>query len=291
LSKFWIRRFARIYPSHVAVWLLVLLLPVAAGLKDLRHATLNLLLLHAWSTNLDDVFSMNGVTWSLSCEVFFYAMFPLLYVVTDRLRLRTQWVIAVTLFLAATALVVAGSLALETGRFALFVGANPLVRIPEFILGVVGARTLQARWVVPYWAAAPAVAFCAIGLFFYHGSPSGNSWTAPVWLVLIVLVAQAAVRGKEILARPSMVYAGKVSFAFYLVHQLVLHEIFRFLGAGRWQTVVAFGAACGCAALLHRFVEVPAHHAIVVRFAASKQTMPSDGVVGRRTTRPGYARR
>jgi peptidoglycan/LPS O-acetylase OafA/YrhL len=279
-SRFWIRRFARIYPCHAVVWLLVLVLPLVAGPKDPWHATINLLLLHAWSTDLDAVFSMNGVTWSLSCEVFFYAMFPLLFVVTQRLRLRTQWMVAILLFLGATVLVVAGSLAPETDGFALFVGANPLVRIPEFILGVVAARTLQTGRTIPSWSAVVAVAFCAIGLAYFHGSPAGNSWTAPAWLVLIVVVARAAADGRAILAQPWMVYAGKVSFAFYLVHQLTINQTFHLLGAGRWQTALAFVVAGGCAALLHHGVEIPAHLVIVTRFAASKRTTPSDAVAG-----------
>lgn len=272
-TRFWVRRFARIYPSHAVVWLLVLVLPVVAGPKDPWHATINLLLLHAWSTALDDVFSMNGVTWSLSCEVFFYAVFPLLYLVTRRWRLRTQWTVAVLAFLGATVLVVIGSLAPETGRLALFVGADPLVRLPEFLLGVVGARTLAARRVVPVWTAVPALAFCGVGLLLWHGSPSGNSWTAPVWLMLILFVAQATIRGRQVLARPWMIYAGQVSFAFYLVHQLVLKETFQLIGPGRVQAVVTFTVAVGLAALLHRFVELPAQRAIVSRCAPSRSAV------------------
>jgi peptidoglycan/LPS O-acetylase OafA/YrhL len=71
-----------------------------------------------------------------------------------------------------------------------------------------------------------------------------------------------------------------VSFAFYLVHQIALNQTFHLLGTGRWQTALAFAVACGCAVVLHHAVEVPAHRAIVVRFAASKRTTPSDAVAG-----------
>jgi peptidoglycan/LPS O-acetylase OafA/YrhL len=142
----------------------------------------------------------------------------------------------------------------------------------------VAARTLQAGRGVPYWTAVPAVAFCAVGLLPHHGSPSGNSWTAPVWLIVIMFVAQAAVRGTMLFARAWMVYAGKVSFAFYLVHQLVLKQTFHLLGTGGPQALVAVAVAGGSAVLLHRLVEVPAHQAVVARSAASKETVPGDAV-------------
>ena len=276
--RFWVRRAARIYPSHVVVWLLVLVLPIVAGPRDPQHALMNLFLVHAWSTDLDAVFSMNGVTWSLSCEVFFYLVFPVVFVVTRRLGLRTQWAVALVLFGIATAVVVAGSLAPEAGRLALFAGANPLVRLPEFLLGVVAARTLQRRRTFPTWTVVPAVAFCVAGLLLWHGSPSGNSWTAPVWLMLIMFVARAALRGRTVLGRPWMVYAGQVSFAFYLVHQLVIKQVFQTFGAGRPQALAAFVTACGLAALLHRFVERPAHRAVVARLGAARPTTRTDAV-------------
>ena len=75
---FYARRFARIYPAHLITWAAVLLLAaggVMAG-ASVGTAFLNLLLLHAWTPGIEHYFSVNGPSWSISTEAFFYAMFP-----------------------------------------------------------------------------------------------------------------------------------------------------------------------------------------------------------------------
>ncbi len=269
-SSFYVRRFARIYPSHLAVWVAVLVLPVASGPKDPFHAILNLSLLQAWSWRLSDVFSMNGVTWSLSCEMFFYLTFPFVYALTRRLRMRTQWTLASVLYLAAGSVVVIGSFADESGPLALIAGANPLVRAPEFLLGVVGARTLQEGHRIHYRTIFPVLLPALLGLAFAHGSPVGATWAAPVFLLVIVFVAQATIDGRRILSGRWVTYAGRVSFCFYLVHQLVLKGTFTLLGEGLSQAALALVASCGLATILHHTVEVPAHQTIL-RWATVRQ--------------------
>ena len=48
----------------------------------------------AWSPNADVYFGLNTVSWSLACEVFFYASFPLLNRVLARLPERRLWTAA-----------------------------------------------------------------------------------------------------------------------------------------------------------------------------------------------------
>lgn len=266
-KRYYVRRIARIYPAHIAVWLLVLVLPIEAGPKDPAHAVLNLLLLQAWSWRLSDVFSMNGVTWSLSCELFFYTLFPLIFLASRRWRLRTVWAATLLLYAAAGTVVVLGSIAPDTSALALVAGADPLVRAPEFLLGVAAAHTLRTGRTFSFRWLFPVLLFTLLGMAFAHGSPAGATWFAPIFLVVIVAVAQATIRGRVLLARGWMVYAGKVSFAFYLVHQLVVKETADLLGPG-WASVgVALVVSCGLAAGLHHGVEMPAHQAIVSRFA------------------------
>ena len=266
-SRFYLRRFARIYPSHVVVWLAVLLLPIVSGPKDLGHAELNLVLLQGWSWRLPDVFSMNGVTWSLSCEVFFYAIFPFVARVTGRMALRRQWLLAGVLYAIGATVVSIGSFAPESGALALIAGANPLVRAPEFLIGIVGARTIRAGHRVSARHVAAVLVLAAVGSVFVHGSPAGATWSAPVFLLVIMAVAQVTTDGRPVLSRPWLVYCGRVSFCFYLVHQLVLEQVFSSMGAGLPQALLALAVACGLAAALHHAVEVPANRFIVNRFA------------------------
>ncbi len=79
--KFYINRFARIYPVYVLALMLYLLMPVEARLPQ-ETATAgqigtSLLLIHAWIP----IFTMclNYPAWSLSAEMFFYLSFPFWY--------------------------------------------------------------------------------------------------------------------------------------------------------------------------------------------------------------------
>jgi peptidoglycan/LPS O-acetylase OafA/YrhL len=264
-SNFYLRRFARIYPSHFVVWLAVLVLPIVSGPRDLPEAVLNLTLLQAWSWRLVDVFSMNGVTWSLSCEMFFYAIFPFVAVATRRHRLRLQWAVVAGLFVLAGVVVVIGSFADPDSAIALVSAANPLVRAPEFLLGVVGARTVQAGYRISGRHVAAVLLLALLGSVFAHGSSALATWAAPVFLVVIVAVAQAAIAGRRVLDQRWLVYCGKVSFCFYLVHQLVLNQVFAELGSGLPQAIAALFLSCALAALLHHAVEVPANRLILRR--------------------------
>ena len=66
-----------------------------------------------------------------------------------------------------------------------------------------------------------------------------------------------------------LVWAGKVSFAFYMVHLFVIIKVSEFL-VGReiphvhgWSIVLAFLLSCALAAVLHHLVEMPAQRAIL----------------------------
>ncbi|MGL6241561.1 acyltransferase family protein [Pseudomonas sp.] len=90
-KKFWVARFARIYP----VYLIGLALAATLTTPDMLTLALNVSLLQAWSA--PHALSMNNPGWSLSVEVFFYAMFPaLLFLLTRRNLIRSS-VIAVAL--------------------------------------------------------------------------------------------------------------------------------------------------------------------------------------------------
>lgn len=280
-KRFYLRRFARIFPSHLTVWLAVLLLPMmlplVSGPRDAEHAVLNLLLLQGWSWKLSDVFSMNGVTWSLSCEMFFYAIFPFVFVAARRLSVRVQWIIVVGLFLAAAVIVSIGSFAPENSALALIAGANPLVRAPEFLLGVVGARTMQAGHRLSTRHVCLVLVFAVTGATFVHGSPAMATWATPAFLIVIMFVAQLAIAGRPVLSWRWLVYCGKVSFCFYLVHQLVLKNVYADLGEGLPQALWGFALSCIIAAALHHAVEIPAQRWIVARFDTSSYSPPVAG--------------
>jgi peptidoglycan/LPS O-acetylase OafA/YrhL len=83
--NFWVARFARIWPLHAVTCLMWI--AIVANFKPsgfgwditcLLKLISNLLLVQAWIPLHDWALSYNGVSWSISAEFFFYALFPIL---------------------------------------------------------------------------------------------------------------------------------------------------------------------------------------------------------------------
>lgn len=142
VGTFYRRRLARIVPNHVVTWLLGLAIAVVLmeQVLDPTTAVVGLLLLQAWSPDAQLVFAVNGVTWSLSCEIAFYVAFPLLLWGLRRMRARTRTAVAL------------GALAVPPLVGVLWPATVPLLfhlppaRLPEFVLGMVTAMAVQEGW-------------------------------------------------------------------------------------------------------------------------------------------------
>jgi peptidoglycan/LPS O-acetylase OafA/YrhL len=99
--------------------------------------------------------------------------------------------------------------------------------------------------------------------------PEPLRWTAATivpFALVIVAAAQADVRGERTFwATPTMIRLGSWSFAFYLVHWLVLHYAHVALGGGQYSApaavgflVAAFVVTLVLSSLLNHVVERPA---------------------------------
>ncbi|GDY63763.1 hypothetical protein SAV14893_031560 [Streptomyces avermitilis] len=91
---FWRRRIARIYPVHLVTAGIALLMGFTLAHQPrptLHQAVANVLLVHSWWRLWWQ--TLDPVSWSLACEAFFYAAFPLLAVLLRRLgaRGRRRW--------------------------------------------------------------------------------------------------------------------------------------------------------------------------------------------------------
>lgn len=92
---FYWRRFCRIWPLHFVTTILAVAL-VAASHAELSVAKLLavLLLVQAWSPDGHWSFALNGPSWSLSCEMFFYAIFPFLAGFLQRRSIKVVLLVA-----------------------------------------------------------------------------------------------------------------------------------------------------------------------------------------------------
>ena len=131
---FYVGRFARVWPSHGVIWVLLLLVPLATRPFTAGQAALNVLLVQAWVP--DAAFHLNGVTWSLSCEASFYLLFPFALDALTRLRLTAAWLVVAGLLSLQGVLTLWVASWPDQGAWATVVFTNPLLRLPEFLVGV-----------------------------------------------------------------------------------------------------------------------------------------------------------
>lgn len=230
---FYLRRFARVYPVHfltamVALAVFMLAPSIIGG--DPRAISLNFALLQAWIPNF--VLSLNGPSWSLSNEAFFYALFPLIVFLAARYGHSPM----VLLVGSGFSLVAAGCLVtLIRPTAAWYLNFFPAFRIGEFLIGIALALLVkrEVRLQLPVWAGV-AVAAGSYWLLWMVNATTGGFLDSYVWATNVamipgfsVAIMSAASRdvegGNGILHAHVMVKLGQWSFALYMVHGLMLH--------------------------------------------------------------------
>ncbi len=136
--KFWVARFARIYPAYLLAFLLSIPFAPSTPLPvTLRNAFLMLTMTQAWSPYTAHVF--NFTAWSLSVEMFFYLAFPFLLMRLRNVSDRALWVVmsaALTIGIVIPMVLGAMTLPLTAEQKWIFITSTPLFRLPEFIIGV-----------------------------------------------------------------------------------------------------------------------------------------------------------
>lgn len=278
----WWNRLVRVWPLHLAAFALALLVAAtvypAIRTVDPLAALANLFLVSAWRADWWQ--AGNPVSWSLVCEAFFYLLFPI--IVRFLLRLPRALVIGVAVLSIALIWLVPAVIPVIAPHLSAY--SNPVLRLPEFVLGLVLAVLMREhRWRGPRLAVAIPIALIGyVAATFEAGSPYGAAaWTAVGFGLLIAALARAdrESRGTWFAGRAA-VFLGDRSFAFYLVHLLALQTILGLQpqlpamvsGKPSLIAVLAATVASLLACILHRAVERPVVDAL--RLATSPPTTP-----------------
>ena len=165
--RFWWLRFARIWPLQFLLMAFAYT-AIASHVKSpgpLGHVA-ELLLLQAWSPDNPTYAGGNGVTWSLSVEMFFYLVFPLAIVLLRRLRGRGLAVTAaVTLVLMAALPLIVAQAGVDTysNLYYWLFFVFPPYRFGEFLLGMLLARAMVLGLRIPAPALTALVAAAGVG--------------------------------------------------------------------------------------------------------------------------------
>lgn len=132
-EDFYLRRFARIYPTH----LLTLVATVPFGVSGIVP---NLTLLQSWIPN--GYFTMNDPAWSISNEAFFYLLMPFIFA---RVSLKAVVIAFATLLTFAFAWTIIHPDAELANSTLYFFYILPITRLPEFMLGILLAKSRKLK--------------------------------------------------------------------------------------------------------------------------------------------------
>ena len=284
IRQFYWARFARLWPVHALTFTAAAAI-LYAGLitrpDGAAIAVVNVALLQTWVPLAGIPFSYNGVSWSISAEMAFYAVFPLLVFSRRFGVLYAGLAIATLVYLIGVDLLAPAKQTQRLGFDPLhLILTFPPARLLEFATGVALGRwylrnpdppAILARYPTMSESALllailsfGATAALAQGHIKGMGLPLTSLWYSQAGGFLIFAAAIAAFAyGRGALSRalstPALVLLGEISFATYMVHTIVI-KTFK-LHASDWATGPRVLAVTVCtyalSYLVWRFWELP----------------------------------
>ncbi|BFU42564.1 acyltransferase family protein [Krasilnikovia sp. MM14-A1004] len=232
---FYWRRVGRIWPAHLVALVLGVFAYYIAAHQAIHWPSLisSVFLVQTWFPGVTPILPGNEVTWTLSVELLFYALFPLLGRVAA--RLRTRWLVA------ATGIGLAGMWAVHwfaTAHFsrgtAGWVMRHPVVYLPEFLLGMTLALAVRRGWRLPLRPIVPVTLLFGYVFLYYQGRErlsdgvvaqldfTVRPMIALLSGLIIVAFVQREVRGlRSVLNARPLVLLGLWSYSFYLIHHSI----------------------------------------------------------------------
>jgi peptidoglycan/LPS O-acetylase OafA/YrhL len=284
--KFWRARFARIYPAYVLSLIVAapffffavrnLDLPFFAWSKQhlVLACVLTLSLLQSWVPQA--ALTWNSVCWSLSVETFFYLVFPFALLRSKKLSEKTLflclgafWLLSLCFSLSYLHFHPDGIDKINSGETNLFwknvLSFNPVVRLPEFLMGMFAGKLFLARSSDKKSGALLIITgllgFATVILFAQQiPNPILSAGILSPAFAAIIYGAALQPKWTSFLALPPLVLLGDASYSLYLLHSLIITRIFdlfpRFFWSGR--VVLSLIGAIVASILAYRFVEEPA---------------------------------
>jgi peptidoglycan/LPS O-acetylase OafA/YrhL len=249
-SKFWLARFARIYPVYLlgmAIFAPFLVRgwtwdPGMDGHSLVAGGALSLGLVQSWFWRYATFW--NGPGWSMSAEAFFYAMFPLLMWPMRKVNSPSKlvgiiagcWAMSILKVPLIHSLINHGILAAGSNgdpeAFTAIADYNPLARIPEFLAGVALGRLMVLRG-GPSIRGAKLTAITLLAGFAGLGAAALGKdcpWflavsggLTPIFAIVIWCLTVDGSWLAKLLAWSPLVFLGEASYSVYILHLPLEH--------------------------------------------------------------------
>lgn len=254
---FWRRRIVKIFPNHLVMWTLAMIL-FAASITPVHASVLNFFLLSAYSPDGAVNVAVNPPSWTLCIELLFYMLFPVLILGIRKIPGNRLWFWA-SMMVVGMILVQVVNLTLvpDTPKSAItpvssyqfwFGYIFPPSRLFEFVLGSILARiVIEHRW--PAIRAWHAGLVCVAGYALVNVVPFVWTFNVATIIPIAVLIAtvaagDAAGRRSFLQSRP-MQWLGDTSFGFYLCQGVVIFWARQAMNNATFPTPVALLVVAG----------------------------------------------
>lgn len=276
-TAFWRRRLVKIFPNHLVMWAVAMVLFAAAITSPKGYLT-NLFLLNSFVPDDTVYVAVNPPSWTLCSELLFYLLFPFIFSLVRRIPSRQLWLWAGIMFCGIISVaLITQFLIPDTPKSPItpvsstqfwFGYIFPGTRLFEFVLGSVLARLVmggvRVRLSLPV-----ALVVCLAGYGLANIVPFTFSFIAAMTVPLALLIMVAAGRDADgkatVLASRPMQWLGDISFGFYLCQGVTIFLARIAMGNGTYPTTVALAVIVGLFLLtlaggwaLHSLVEMPA---------------------------------
>jgi peptidoglycan/LPS O-acetylase OafA/YrhL len=278
--KYLVGRFARVYPVYLLSLLIVS--PFIAKAHDQKKGWLvamHLTLTQGWFTGHYTA-GWNTPAWSLSCEMFFYLIFPLLIILTK----NRGWGRTIGAALVALVLTDAMRAAGISDQI------KPLIHLSDFLMGIAVARafdlltrqrltqhplTQQSSAPSGTWFYGPGFLGSAVILAYAQYLPSAISMNAllrPMNALLLLGLGLGGGRLARALSARPIVYLGKASYSMYVLHIPILWWAVSWPSFAVRYLYVPFVVALSC--VVYEVFEEPANRLIRSVAEKRKETVP-----------------
>lgn len=236
LKHFFLARVARIYPLHI----LTLLLSLPLALEHFTNSTSRNILILLSNVTLtqslipidDFYFSINSVAWSISNEMTFYTLFPLLiFGISYLLNKKLGIALIIPLILMPFLIFIIP----ETDKYWFFY-INPFFRIFDFIIGIIlynlflkiNLSKLKVNFTLMECCSLLAL---VVFFLFYNKVPEELRYSIYYWIPMSFIILAFSFKNgalSKLLSNKFLIKLGEISFGFYMVHQLILKYILKY---------------------------------------------------------------
>lgn len=265
-KQFILARIFRVYPLHLITFGYVFFLVVFTQYNQFdfwKKVISQLFLMQSFIPEKEYFLGFNGVSWSISNELFFYILFPFLI----------NGIVKYPKFIALSFCLPLALLLFNyerEGHWLFYI--NPFYRVFDFILGIAlheFYRNFKAHNFIE--KKSNYIELFTLGIFILFYSlrsyiPQSLRWSTFYWIPMsLIIFIFAFQRGfiSKVLSQKWFIFLGEISFAFYMVHQLIIEFLgilqykFHFVNSGYLLILLAFLSSIGISTLIYLYFEKP----------------------------------